>query len=68
MSLATGQKLSRQTWDVLPMPNSVIDRVNTLGKDQPELFEKFRDQIMGVIPAQSPGPGKNLKKKARMVP
>jgi hypothetical protein len=35
---------------------------------QGALFKKFRDQIMGVIPAQSPGPGKNLKKKARMVP
>lgn len=38
MSLATGQKISRRSWDVLPMPNSVVDRVNTLGKDQPELF------------------------------
>ena len=35
---------------------------------QGALFKKFRDQIMGVIPAQSPGPGKNMKKKARMVP
>jgi hypothetical protein len=35
---------------------------------QGALFKKFRDQIMGVIPAQSPGPGKNKKKKARMVP
>jgi hypothetical protein len=36
---------------------------------QGALFKKFPDQIMGVIPAQqSPGPGKNKKKKARMVP
>jgi hypothetical protein len=35
---------------------------------QGAMFKRFRDQIMGVIPAQSPGPGKNLKKKARMVP
>jgi hypothetical protein len=35
---------------------------------QGALFKKFRDQIMGVIPAQSPGPGKNKNKKARMVP
>jgi hypothetical protein len=35
---------------------------------QGALFKKFRDQIMGVIPAQSPGHGKNPKKKARMVP
>jgi hypothetical protein len=25
------------------------------------LFKKFRDQIMGVIPAQDPGPGKASK-------
>jgi hypothetical protein len=25
---------------------------------QGALFQKFRDQIMGVIPAQDPGPGK----------
>ena len=26
---------------------------------QVALFRKFRDQIMGVIPAQGPGPGKS---------
>jgi hypothetical protein len=35
---------------------------------QGALFKKFRDQIMGVIPAQAPGPGKPSRKKARMVP
>ena len=30
---------------------------------QGALFKKFRDQIMGVIPAQTPGPGKPNKKK-----
>jgi hypothetical protein len=30
---------------------------------QGALFKKFRDQIMGGIPAQSPGPGKPKKKK-----
>jgi hypothetical protein len=34
---------------------------------QGALFKKSRNQIMGVIPAQSPGLGKP-KKKARMVP
>jgi hypothetical protein len=28
---------------------------------QGALFKKFRDQIMGVIPAQDPGPGKASK-------
>jgi hypothetical protein len=32
MSLATGQRLLRRTWDILPMPNSVVNRVNTLPK------------------------------------
>jgi hypothetical protein len=34
---------------------------------QGALFRKFRDQIMGVIPAQSPSPGKKKSKKARMI-
>ena len=32
---------------------------------QGALFYKFRDQIMGVIPAQDPGPGKTQTGKAR---
>jgi hypothetical protein len=27
---------------------------------QDALFQKFRDQIMGVVPAQGPGPGKAI--------
>ena len=38
MSLATGKVLSRRTWDNILIPNSVITRVNQLGKDQPEQF------------------------------
>jgi hypothetical protein len=33
---------------------------------QGALFQKFRDQIMGVVPAQDPGPGKVKKKKPLM--
>jgi hypothetical protein len=29
---------------------------------QGALFQKFRDQIMGVVPAQDPGPGKAIMK------
>jgi hypothetical protein len=29
---------------------------------QGALFRKFRDQIMGVVPAQDPGPGKAITK------
>jgi hypothetical protein len=30
---------------------------------QGALFQKFRDQIMGVVPAMDPGPGKPPKEK-----
>jgi Reverse transcriptase (RNA-dependent DNA polymerase) len=36
MALDTGKKIIRRSWDVIPMPDLVIDRVNTLGGDQPE--------------------------------
>ena len=37
MSLITGNKLDRQQWDVIPMPNSVIKAVETMAewKEQP---------------------------------
>ena len=38
MRLKTGSKVHRISWDEVPMPDSVIKRVNTLGKDQPQHF------------------------------
>jgi hypothetical protein len=38
MALNTGKKIVRRNWDVIPIPELVIARVNTLGRDQPELF------------------------------
>ena len=38
MALDTGKKITRRSWDVIPMPDLVIDRVNELGKDQPEML------------------------------
>jgi hypothetical protein len=38
LNLTTGKRITRRTWDIVPMPQTVIDRVNLLGKDQPELF------------------------------
>ena len=38
MSLTTGSAITRYGWDQIPMPSSVIERVNRLGKNQPELF------------------------------
>jgi hypothetical protein len=36
MALNTGKKITRQSWDVIPMPHTVIARVNALETDQPE--------------------------------
>jgi hypothetical protein len=35
MALNTGKKIVRHSWDVIPMPDVVIARVNALGSDQP---------------------------------
>jgi hypothetical protein len=36
MALNSGKKIVRRSWDVIPMPYLVIDRVNALGRDQPQ--------------------------------
>jgi hypothetical protein len=36
MSLTTGKKITRRSWDEIPMPDTVIARVNKHGEDQPE--------------------------------
>jgi hypothetical protein len=38
MSLTSAKKIVRRSWDKIPMPQTVIDQVNHLGKDQPEQF------------------------------
>jgi hypothetical protein len=55
MSLASGQRISRRTWDIIPMPNSVITRVNELGKDQPEqfIFTNRKGRLIGDIEPNS---------------
>ena len=64
LSLKTGKKLVRRNWDALPMPDSVIARVNELGKDQPELLT-FTDRqgrpigdvdLTGVAGEEEPQP------------
>ena len=44
-----GHKIIRRSWDVIPMPDTVIARVNALGHDQPEqlIFTDRRGRIMG---------------------
>ena len=36
MALNTRKKITCQSWDVIPMPDMVIARVNALGNDQPK--------------------------------
>jgi hypothetical protein len=36
LALSTGKKIIRRSWDVVPMLDTVIARVNTLGSDQPK--------------------------------
>jgi hypothetical protein len=36
MALNSGKKIVRRSWDVIPMPDLVINRVNALGRDQPQ--------------------------------
>jgi hypothetical protein len=35
MDLNSVKKIVHRIWDVIPMPDLVIDRVNALGRDQP---------------------------------
>ncbi len=34
-TLNTSRVITRWSWDVIPMPKSVVDRVNFIGRDQP---------------------------------
>ncbi len=45
MSLNTGRILARRSWTVVPMPQSVIDRVNSMAADQPFL-DRHGNEIM----------------------
>ena len=36
MSLRSGKRITRYAWDKVPMTDTIIDRVNELGKDQPK--------------------------------
>ena len=48
MSLRPKKNITRQSWDMIPMPYEVIDRVNILGKYQQELsvFTDHRGQVI----------------------
>ena len=62
MALNTGQKITRYSWTEVPMPDTVIARVNQLGADQPEHLT-FTDrhgnligdnETPGVVPEYPP--------------
>ncbi len=38
MSLNTGRIVSRRSWTVIPMPQTVIDKVNSMASNQPKLL------------------------------
>ena len=51
MALTTGKKIVRRSWDVIPMPDTVITRVNALGIDHPEklIFTNRRGRPIGDV-------------------
>ena len=69
MSLTTGVAITRYGWDPIPMPSSVIARVNRLGKDQLELLlltdrkGRLIDKAdpTGVDVAEHPGQDEDLE-------
>jgi hypothetical protein len=51
MALNTGNKIVRRSWDVIPMPDVVIARVNALGSDRPHQmnFTDKHGRLIGDI-------------------
>jgi hypothetical protein len=49
MALNTGKKITRQCWDVIPMPDMIIAHVNALGTNQPKklFFTDQRGRLIG---------------------
>jgi hypothetical protein len=49
MALNSGKQFVRRSWDVIPIPDVVINHVNELGKDQPSLmtFTDRHDRLIG---------------------
>jgi hypothetical protein len=51
MALNSSNKIVRRSWDVIPMPDLVIDRVNALGRDQPQhmIFTNRHKRLIGDV-------------------
>ena len=48
MALNSGKKIVRRNWDLIPMPDTVIDRVKKLGGDKPNIIT-FTDRHVRLI-------------------
>ena len=55
MELNTGKKIVRRSWDVIPMPDTVITRVNTLGSNQPEQLIFTNRRGRPIVNVEIPG-------------
>jgi hypothetical protein len=57
MALNSGKTIVRRSWGVIPMPDTVIARVNTLGGDQPEdlIFADRHGRLIGDDDTTIPG-------------
>ena len=51
MSLRSGKKIIRRSWDVIPMSDAVIERVNKMGASQPEelVFTDRKGRLIGDV-------------------
>jgi hypothetical protein len=49
MALNSGKRIVRRGWDVIPLPDVLINCVNELGKDQPRLmtFTDSHGRLLG---------------------
>jgi hypothetical protein len=55
MALNSGKKIVRRSWNIIPMPDLVIDRLNALCRDQPQhiIFTDRHERLIGDV--QIPG-------------
>jgi hypothetical protein len=66
MALNTGKKIVHRSWDVIPMPDVVIARVNALGSDQPHqmTFADRHGRLIGDI--EIPGVDSDKEQEDRL--
>jgi hypothetical protein len=55
MALNSSKKIFRRIWDVIPMPGLVIDRVNALGRYQPQNMTSTNTQGCLIGDVEIPG-------------